>query len=79
MGIYLLFIFLQNDQITNKYLFISSVKSGTLNSWAYNWANRLVPLIYDEDVKRTFIYCKSSIRSDNEAMLLFLPYILRKF
>lgn len=60
------------------YLFFSSVKSGTLNSWAYNWVNRLVPLINDEDAKRIFIYCKSSIRSDNEAMLLFLPYVLRK-
>lgn len=61
------------------YICIRSVKSNTLNSWAYNWVNRLVPLINDEDAKRTFIYCKSSIRSDNEAMLLFLPYVLRKF
>ncbi|VVC41563.1 Hypothetical protein CINCED_3A002699 [Cinara cedri] len=53
-----------------------SAKINTLNSWAYNWVNRLVLLINDEDAKRTFIYCKSSIRSDNEAMLLFLPYVL---
>ncbi|XP_050524661.1 serine/threonine-protein kinase ATR isoform X2 [Daktulosphaira vitifoliae] len=53
-----------------------SVKSLTLNSWAYNWVNRLVPLMTDENAKLTFIYCKSSIRSDNEAMLLFLPYVL---
>ncbi|CAI6361847.1 unnamed protein product [Macrosiphum euphorbiae] len=53
-----------------------SGKSGTLNLWAYNWVNRLVPLITDEYAKRIFVYCKSSIRSDNEAMLLFLPYVL---
>lgn len=46
--------------------------------WAFNWVNRLVPLINDEYAKRIFVYCKSSIRSDNEAMLLFLPYVLRK-
>ncbi|XP_050431325.1 serine/threonine-protein kinase ATR [Adelges cooleyi] len=53
-----------------------STKSVTLNIWAYNWVNRLVPLITDSNAQQTFIYCKSSIRSDNEAMLLFLPYIL---
>lgn len=71
--------FLLNNKTTDFYLFISTTKSGTLNSWAYNWVNRLVPLINDENAKLTFTYCKSSIRSDNEAMLLFLPYILREF